>query len=210
MASPPKPISSYPRHGFNGCSEEGVEAMVRRALSVLGLIALVASVILLSPRPTADAAAAKRVSRVLIKKKDHTMQLLSGPAGHEEIVRSYTVALGPGGAGPKTREGDMVTPVGRYHITMHQPSQYRIFLRLDYPTAEDYRQFAALKQSGALPPGARIGGDIGIHGPPVSMGESGSSLKDSDWTAGCIAVNADEISDVARLVRDGTLVDIED
>jgi L,D-peptidoglycan transpeptidase YkuD (ErfK/YbiS/YcfS/YnhG family) len=35
-------------------------------------------------------------------------------------------------------------------------------------------------------------------------------MKLSDWTAGCIAVDDDEISEVARLVKDGTVVDIED
>lgn len=185
--------------------------MLRRSLSALGLLAILASVALLAPCPTAEAASSKRVSRVLIKKKEHAMQLLAGPAGQEEIVASYKVAIGPGGTGPKRREGDRVTPVGRYHITMHQPSQFKIFLRLDYPNAEDYRRFAALKQSGELPKEARIGGDVGIHGPPVSLDdELKSSLKEHDWTLGCIAVNDDEISDVARLVRDGTPVDIED
>ena len=51
----------------------------------------------------------------------------------------------------------MTTPVGRYHITMHQPSQYKIFLRLDYPTAEDFKRFNALKAAGSLPANARIG-----------------------------------------------------
>lgn len=163
--------------------------------------------------PVANASPQKRVTRVLVKKEEHTMQLLSssGPGGEEEVVASYKVAIGPGGAGPKKREGDMVTPVGRYHVTMRAPSKYKIFLRLDYPNAEDYKRFAALKQSGELPKDARIGGDIGIHGPPVSLPEpQKSSLKEYDWTAGCIAVNDDEISEIARLVRDGTPVDIED
>jgi hypothetical protein len=94
---------------------------------------------------------------------------------------------------------------------MHQPSQFKIFLRLDYPTAADYRRFAQLKERGELPKSARIGGDIGIHGPPVSLGEvTKRLLKASDWTAGCIAVNEDEIIEIARLVPDGTTVDIED
>ena len=139
------------------------------------------------------------------------MQLLAPDArGVEAIVASYKVAIGPGGPGPKRQEGDMTTPVGRYHITMHQPSQYRIFLRLDYPTSADHRRFAMLKERGDLPPAARIGGDIGIHGPPVSMSEGAkAALKELDWTAGCIAVTEDEILEVARLVGDGTVVDIE-
>ncbi len=160
-------------------------------------------------------AAPKKVTRVLIKKTDHTLTLLSTPTtrgGQEEIVASYKVAIGPGGSGPKRQEGDQVTPVGRYHITMHQPSQYKIFLRLDYPTAEDFRRFNELKQKGELTKDAKIGGDIGIHGPPVSIKDPDekSSLKAHDWTLGCIALNDDEISEVARLAKDGTVVDIED
>jgi murein L,D-transpeptidase YafK len=192
-------------------------------------ITLVTAVVVSAPCSTVQAAATRsgedgvqalsrssgpRVTRVLIKKKDHSLQLLAAPshAGNgEEVVASYKVAIGPGGFGPKKREGDLVTPVGRYHITMHQPSQYKIFLRLDYPNAEDYKRFASLKKSGELEATAKIGSDIGIHGPPVSVPTPlKSTLKTFDWTAGCIAVDDDEISDIARQVRDGTPVDIED
>lgn len=183
------------------------------SLRPLPLALLLATLVLGGSPPVANAGQEKRVTRVLVKKEEHTMLLLAstGPGGEEEVVASYKVAIGPGGPGPKKREGDMVTPVGRYHVTMRSPSQYKIFLRLDYPNAEDYKRFAALKQSGELPKDARIGGDIGIHGPPVSLREpEKSALKAHDWTAGCIAVNEDEIVEIARLVRDGTPVDIVD
>jgi murein L,D-transpeptidase YafK len=154
---------------------------------------------------TSASASPKGVTRVLIKKEEHTLTLFAG----EHVVKTFRVAIGPGGAGPKKREGDMVTPVGHYRITMQQPSQYRTFLRLDYPTAEDWKRFNAIRSE--LPPGARIGGDIGIHGPPVSLSDDvKSSLKAHDWTAGCIAVDDDEIREIARLVKVGTPVDIED
>lgn len=156
-----------------------------------------------------DVAAAppERVTRVVIKKSEHKLELVAG----DKRLRSYGVALGPGGAGPKLREGDRVTPVGRYHVTAHQPSQYKVFLRLDYPNAEDRKRFAALKQSGELPKEATIGGDIGIHGPPVKLATPlKAGLKLFDWTLGCIALDEDEIDEVSRLVKDGTIVDIED
>lgn len=149
----------------------------------------------------------KTVSRVLVKKAEHALVLLSPD---DQVLATYQVAIGPGGSGPKRMEGDMTTPVGRYHIVSHEPSQYRTFLRLDYPTAADRRRFASAKERGDLPPSAKIGGDIGIHGPPVSIGESARArLKAHDWTAGCIAVDDDEIVEIARLVRDGTIVDIQ-
>lgn len=152
-----------------------------------------------------------RITRVRIKKGEHVMQLLSRSPDGERTVASYRVAIGPGGPGPKRREGDRVTPVGRYHVTAHQPSRYKFFLRLDYPNDEDRRRFAALKKSGELPASARIGGDVGIHGPPVSLDEEQKArLVEYDWTLGCIALGEAEIIEVARLVRDGTPVDIED
>jgi murein L,D-transpeptidase YafK len=155
----------------------------------------------------AEIAGKPRVTRVVIKKDAHTLSLLAGT----ETVKTYSVAIGPGGAGPKRREGDNVTPVGHYHVTMHQPSQYKIFLRLDYPTADDWARFNEQKKLGNLPKDARIGGDIGIHGPPVRLApEVRSTLKSFDWTAGCIALDDAEIEEVARLVPNGTEIDIED
>jgi murein L,D-transpeptidase YafK len=175
-----------------------------RQFSVFGPALVLASLFFVGEAP---AAGEKRVTHIVIKKKEHMLELKAG----EDILASYKVALGPGGPGPKLREGDKVTPVGRYHVTMHQPSQYRVFLRLDYPNADDVRRFAALKSSGELPRGAKIGGDIGIHGPPVAMAETDKpGLKAYDWTWGCIALDDAEILDVARRVKDGTPVDIED
>lgn len=182
--------------------------MVRAAPFVLAAFGFFASV------PHVDASPRKepRITRVLVKKKEHTLTLMAkGAGGVEEAVATYHVAIGPGGMGPKRQEGDMTTPVGHYKITMQQPSQYRIFLRLDYPNAEDWKRFTELKRRGELPPNATIGGDIGIHGPPVSYpAPESDALNDRDWTAGCIAVDDHEIKEIARRVPVGTPVDIED
>jgi murein L,D-transpeptidase YafK len=149
-----------------------------------------------------------RVTRVHIAKSDHTLTLYDG----ERAVAVYRVAIGPGGLGPKHREGDQVTPVGHYRVVSHSPSKYRIFLRLDYPNADDRARFAALKQAGALQKDATIGGDIGIHGTPQRhVFDLWRPLhKLTDWTAGCIAVDDDEIDQISARVKDGTPVDIDD
>ena len=85
----------------------------------------------------------KPVTRVLIQKQDHKMKLLAAD-GTE--VAAYSVAIGPAAWAEAEGRDDAV---GRYHITMHQPSQYKIFLRLDYPTAEDFKRFNALKAAGS-------------------------------------------------------------
>ncbi|MCA9586914.1 MAG: L,D-transpeptidase family protein [Myxococcales bacterium] len=152
-------------------------------------------------------ASADKITRVRIAKQAHSLELFAG----DRLVARYSVAIGPGGAGPKLREGDKVTPTGRYHVVRHQPSRYKTFLRLDYPNATDRARFAKLKREGQLPRSASIGGDIGIHGPPVDMDPlTKPLLKRVDWTLGCIAVNEDEITEISSRVADGTVVDIDD
>jgi len=154
-----------------------------------------------NPAPT-------RVTRMKLAKSTHTLTLYDG----ERVVTSFTASIGPGGAGFKQREGDDVTPVGEYRVIGHQPSKYRIFLPLDYPNAEDRARFAARKARGELPVDAHIGGDIGIHGTPQGHQYDAvrPTLRGEDWTAGCIAVQDDEIDRIAAWVRDGTVIDIED
>lgn len=176
---------------------------------------LVVAVLLAPILTAADALAAKAtseaaragVTRVRIMKGAHRLELLAG----ERVVVGHDVQIGPGGSGRKSREGDRVTPVGRYHVTMHQPSVYRTFLRLDYPNADDRARFAERQRRGELPKDARIGGDIGIHGPPQTLDDDERrALAGVDWTLGCIALSDEAIVEVARLVPDGTPVDIED
>lgn len=152
--------------------------------------------LLLSHSPSR--ADAPSVTRLRVKKGAHTLELLDGAA----VVRSYKVALGPGGAGPKVREGDRVTPVGRYWVSGAIPSQFHLFMHVSYPNDGDKKRFEALKASGKLPARATIGGDIGIHG--------GGGGVHGDWTAGCIAVENAEIEEIARLVKPGTALDVED
>jgi murein L,D-transpeptidase YafK len=146
-----------------------------------------------------------RATRVHIKKSAHTMELLDG----ERVLERYTVAVGPGGAGPKHREGDRVTPVGRYHVVQRGPSSaFHVFMLIDYPNAADRARFRRMRAAGDLPPGATIGGDVGIHGGNPDGWTSADDVR--DWTLGCIAVTDAEIERVAALVVNGTIVDIED
>jgi len=166
--------------------------------------ALVVSALLLVTI-AAFADAPQKANRIVIKKNAHELALYRG----DVLMKTYKVAIGPGGQGFKHREGDRVTPVGHYHVIMHQPSQFHQFLRLDYPNAEDRTRFAALKASGELPKEATIGGDIGIHGSPPQIAWK-PIHKTVDWTLGCIALDDAEIDEVGSLVADGTPVEISD
>ncbi len=155
-----------------------------------------------APPPPGSAA---KATRVHVKKSARTMTLYAG----DEVLAKYDVAVGKGGPGPKRMEGDLVTPVGHYHVIKHEPSHLRIFLRLDYPNAEDRARFTQLMASGELPKSATIGGDIGIHGAPARP-EWKPIHKTVDWTLGCVAVDDAEIDEIGSLVLDGTPVDVED
>jgi len=140
---------------------------------------------------------------VHVKKSARTMKLFDGDA----LVATYSVAVGKGGPGPKKMEGDMVTPVGRYHVVKHMPSHLRIFLALDYPNADDRARFEELKKRGEVPKHATIGSWIGIHGEPPEA----KPFKKAEYQShGCVVLEDAEIDQVARLVPDGAVVDIED
>jgi murein L,D-transpeptidase YafK len=164
------------------------------AFVAMGLFCLLSS--------AADARPPK-ATRIEVKKSAHEMRLFDG----DKLLATYTVSLGPGGSGPKQREGDKVTPVGEYHITWKGPSRFNTFMLLDYPNADDRARFAKLKSEGKIPKSARIGGDVGIHGagPVYAPGD-----EIQDWTLGCVAVDDQQIKEVSSLVEVGTPVHIED
>ncbi|MGK4003189.1 L,D-transpeptidase family protein [Sorangium sp. So ce1036] len=175
---------------------------------------------LTTPRPTAGSPASAgtagppgrtpaapprpRVTEIRIDKSDHTLELVAG----DEILKTYRVAIGPGGPGPKRYEGDRRTPVGTYRVAGRFKGQFHRFLLVSYPNEEDRRRFAALKRLGEVPPGRGIGHSIGIHG--VGGRQSAGVHKESDWTLGCVALDDDEIDEIARLTPDGTRIVITD
>jgi murein L,D-transpeptidase YafK len=170
---------------------------------VHGLLAAACVALLGAGAPPPAGPPPPRVTRIHVSKGARTMELFDGDA----VVASFAVAVGRGGAGPKKKEGDNVTPVGRYKVVKHLPSHLRIFLQLDYPNADDRARFEELKRRGELPKSATIGGDIGIHGEPPEA----KPFKKADYQShGCVVLEDAEIDQVARMVRDGTTVEIED
>ncbi len=151
------------------------------------------------PRP-----ATPEVTEIRIDKSDHTLSLFAG----DTAVRTYGVALGPGGAGPKQWEGDQKTPVGTYRVSGRIPGLFHRFLVVSYPNDEDRLRYGELKRLGEVPKGRGVGHSIGIHG--VGSRELAGVHKETDWTLGCIALDDAEIDEVASLVKDGTRIVISD
>jgi murein L,D-transpeptidase YafK len=145
----------------------------------------------------------RSVDRVVIRKGEHRLEAWRG----DRLLRTFRVAIGSGGAGPKRVEGDGRTPEGRYRVDRrHHSHDFHRFLHVSYPNADDRRAFRDSVRGGTIPRGSRIGGDIGIHG--EARGWQGAPHKLVDWTAGCIALDDEEIEELFRAVRPGALVDI--
>jgi tetratricopeptide (TPR) repeat protein len=137
------------------------------------------------------------VDKVLIEKKKRLLTLISGG----QAIKTYKIALGGNPVGPKERRGDNKTPEGNYTIvSRNRRSDYHLSLRISYPNGKDKKR---AKELGVSP-----GGDIMIHGIKNGLGWLGGFHTEIDWTEGCIAVTDNEMEEIARLVPDGTPVEI--
>lgn len=117
----------------------------------------------------------------------------------KNLESKVAISLGFSPEGQKLRDGDGRTPEGKYYIcTKNAASKFTLFLGISYPNVEDgqrgleegvisQEEFESIKAS--IEKQKRpswetsLGGKIGIHG----MGNS------RDWTAGCIALNDEDI-----------------
>ena len=120
----------------------------------------------------------------------------------EEKVFACRIALGRHPQGPKRMQGDGCTPEGSYFICLvKENGKYGRSLGLSYPNEQDAQTAfaegridertllniqAACVERRRPPWGSPLGGEIYIH-------EGGS---ETDWTAGCIALDA---ADMDRL-----------
>lgn len=110
--------------------------------------------------------------------------------------REFRTALGRGCL-DKRREGDSKSPLGRYPLgPALVSSRFHRFLPVGYPTLEQRT-------------GGYSGSAIGVHGPHSAFAWLGHATAWPNWTRGCIAVaTAGEVEEVARWVRDNSVVEI--
>jgi murein L,D-transpeptidase YafK len=145
----------------------------------------------------ADAGSGLHAERVLVLKKERTLQLLSGG----KVIKSYKVALGGNPIGPKTRQGDHKTPEGVYVLDRRNAhSQFHRAIHISYPNERDRAEARKLKVS--------PGGDVFVHGLPNGYRFVGAAHRLKDWTDGCVAVTDEEIEEIWRAVPDGTPIEI--
>ena len=134
---------------------------------------------------------------IVIEKTARKLTLYS----HGHRLKTYKIVLGFGDTGPKMQAGDGKTPEGLYTIVSHNPrSAYHLSLGLSYPEPRDIARAAAM--------GVQPGGDVMIHGMSNRINHFNGFYSFSDWTAGCIALDNQDIEQIAAAVPDRTPVEI--
>ena len=133
------------------------------------------------------------------------------------------ISIGRNGVGNKQKQGDDITPVGRYKISTitNEGSRFRRFFGINYPLPRDaryavnagdisYQDYLAIliaHKDNEMPPGdTSIGGSIGIHG----VGQGNPKVQGVfDWTHGCIALSNQQVDELADWVYLGMPVEIK-
>ena len=163
---------------------------------VVTALALGAFSVLMTSQSAAQAALP--VDKVVVMKKERTLELLS----QGKVIKTYKVALGGDPIGPKARQGDHKTPEGSYVLdSRNSHSQFYKSIHISYPSARDR---ARARQRGFSP-----GGDVYIHGLPNGYGTIGAAHRLRDWTDGCVAVTNEEIDQIWKAVPNGTPIELK-
>ncbi|HEY8219619.1 MAG TPA: L,D-transpeptidase [Methylobacter sp.] len=156
---------------------------------------------------------------LLVDTKALTIEVKKGQQTLETI---NDIAIGRGGAGFKSHQGDNVTPYGSYRIGwVGQNSSFRKFFGLTYPSAEDaqkaleegvinqvaYNNIINAHRFNQVPPqNTPLGGRIGIHG----LGRADEKIhKSMNWTHGCIALTNGQIDHLSQWLDKGMVVKIK-
>jgi len=138
------------------------------------------------------------------------------------LIKTYRANFGRNVGAPKTRKGDLATPVGGYKIcSIDSSSKYYKFFRLNYPNLNDatnalrigvinQSEFDKLKfeyyYSDCTDSDTPLGGDIGIQG----IGRLDFLFRylpfNYNWTDGSIAVSNESMDELYTVVKKGTKV----
>lgn len=145
-------------------------------------------------RPAIDAEA----DFILVDKKRRLIHLMR----QEQILATYTMALGGNPTGHKKKEGDEKTPEGRYIFEVKNlKSEYHLSLGINYPNRKD--------KDDAFKSGIKDPGDaIMIHGLPNSWVKRKFIRHPRDWTKGCMAVTNAEIEEIFARMPLGGMIEI--
>ncbi len=138
-----------------------------------------------------------KIDNIIVDKSDRTMQVFS----EENLLKTYSIAIGKNTRGKKEYKGDQKTPEGHYTIFNKNPySRYHKNLGISYPNAEDKAHAKKLGKS--------AGGDIKIHGTGTELGPL-DIFHTWFYTDGCIRVTNNEMDELYEAVKIGAKIEIK-
>lgn len=121
---------------------------------------------------------------------------------------TYPVVFGSKMQEDKMMEGDRKTPEGTFKILSKRPhDKWGKFMLLDYPNKDSWQKFNQRKSQGIIPPSAKIGGGIGIHGTWPRDETAVDYFQ--NWTQGCISMKLDHLYELYDYCPVGTKVTIK-
>lgn len=143
-------------------------------LAIFGLIGYYFS-------PESKLANGQKADKIVINKANHELLLFN----NEDLLASYSVSLGKKGLGKKTREGDNLTPEGRFKGKKRPQSKFHKAISI-----------------------GEWGDCCGvlIHG--QQYGWIGKFHRWVDLSEGCVALTNDEIDEIFSAVNNGVMIEI--
>ncbi len=158
---------------------------------------------------------------IVVDRSSYTLKLYDDTI----LIKSYRANFGRNVSIPKSKAGDLATPVGNYIICrIDTANKYYKFFQINYPNPDDASealrkgvitqvQFDTLmydNKNGICPdPNTPLGGNIGIHG----IGRLNYIFRylpfNYNWTDGSIALSNENIDELYSVVRKGTKVVIK-
>ena len=125
----------------------------------------------------------KKADKIVINKVNHELLLYY----KEELIATYKVSLSRNGLSKKTKQGDWLTPEGRFKGRKKTPTQY-------------HKAIAVGEWGDCC--------GVLIHGLGNQYGRYKRFHRWYDWTKGCIALTNDEIDEIYKAVNDGVIIEI--
>lgn len=141
---------------------------------------------------------------IVIDKSDYELKVFDA----EGWLITYPVVFGSDNQADKSVQGDRKTPEGTFTIINKKGThKWCRYMGLDFPTAADVEKFNRRKEQGLIPPYAKQGGDIGIHG--TWPHEEYAVDQYQNWTEGCISLKNEHVKQLFAMIPVGTRITIQ-
>lgn len=141
---------------------------------------------------------------IIIDKSDYELKVFDD----EGWYATYPIVFGSKDLSDKKREGDKLTPEGKFKVILKKiHPQWGPELLLNYPNEETLQLFNERKSKGIIPKNSKPGGGIAIHA--TRPKEEWTVDYFYNWTDGCISVKYTEMKDLFSYIPLGTPVTIQ-